>query len=210
MNSRRMYLIVLVALMVLLGGPLGYAWADKDDDDRGREMEIAGFVDVPGSGSGATLQLPLAAGAAPVVVNLTFGIPSVTIPVTITPATRIKPASEPITLTDGDRIKVDMHVVGSVLQADRIQVEDFPELELIGTAKGLPAAGVTLPLAAGTTLNFVLTLGASGVDVPVTLTAGTKIKAHTVAIHNGDPLRIEAGVRNNTIRVTEISRIPSL
>jgi hypothetical protein len=173
-------------------------------------MTIAGFVDVPGSGSGATLQLPLPSGASPVVINLTFGIPSVTIPVRVTPNTRVKPASDPITLTDGDRIKVDLHVVDQVLQADRIEVEDFPELELIGTAKSLPAAGVTLPLAPGTTLNFVITLGASGVDVSVRLTAGTKIKAHTVAIHNGDPLRVEAGVRDNAIVVTEISRIPSL
>ena len=37
---------------------------------------------------------------------------------------------------------------------------------------------------AGTTVDFAISLGASGVDVPVRLTANTKIKGHIVALHN--------------------------
>ncbi len=207
MLNKRLLLLVLMVLVAVLGSPLAQAaWADSNGDDHGREMTLAGFADVPGS----TLQLPLPAGASPVVINITFGIPNVTIAVQVTTATRVKPDSGlPITLTDGDRIQVDMRVVGSLLHADTIEVEAFPELELIGTAKNLPAAGVTLPLAAGTTVDFAISLGASGVDVPVRLTANTKIKGHIVAIHNGDTLRLEAAVRDNKIVVTEINRSPS-
>jgi hypothetical protein len=206
MLNKRLLLLVLMALVAVLGSPLTQAaWADSDNDDHGREMTIAGFADVPAS----TLQLPLAAGASPVIINATFGIPSVTIAVQVTTATRVK--SEfglPVTLIDGDRIQVDMRVVGNLLRADKIVVEAFPELELIGTAKNVPD-GVTLPLAAGKTVDFLISLGASGVDVPVRLTANTKIKGHIVAIHNGDTLRLEAAVRDNKIVVTEINRSPS-
>ena len=211
MLNKRLLLLVLMALVAVLGSPLAQvAWADSDEGNHGREMTIAGFADVPGS----TLQLPLAAGASPVVINVTFGIPNVTIAVQVTTATKVKSDfGLPVTLTDGDRIQVDMRVVvvgtDSLLRADKIEVEAFPELELIGTAKGLPAAGVTLPLAAGTTVDFAIALGASGVDVPVRLTANTKINGHIVALHNGDTLRVEAAVRNNKIVVTEINRSPS-
>ena len=208
MLNKRLLLLALMALVAVLGSPLTQAaWADSDEDkDHGREMTLAGFADVPGS----TLQLPLAAGASPVVINVTFGIPSVTIPVQVTTATKVKSDfGLPVTLIDGDRIQVDMRVVGNLLHADKIEVEAFPELELIGAAKGLPAAGVTLPLAAGATVDFAISLGASGVDVPVRLTANTKIKGHIEAIHNGDTLRLEAAVRDNKIVVTEINRSPS-
>jgi hypothetical protein len=207
MLKKRIFLLTLMALVaVLVGPPANLAWADSDDhDDRGREMTIAGFADVPGTGG--TLQLPLAADAAPITINITLGIPSVTIPVQVTAKTKVKSDfGLPVTLVDGDRIKVDAHVVGTALQADKIEVEAFPEVELIGTAKGLPAAGITLPLAAGATQNFVITLGASGVDVPVRLTSNTKIRGHLTALHNGDAIQIEAAVRNNAIVITEINR----
>jgi hypothetical protein len=209
MLNKRMFLLALMGLLAVLSSPAAdVAWADDDNDhdNRGREMTIAGFVDVPGT---AGLQLPLAAGAAPVVINMTLGVPSVTIPIQVTPDTRVKPASAaPLTLVDGDRIKVDAHVVGNALRADRIELEAFPEVELIGTAKGLPAAGITLPLAAGTTQNFVITLGASNVDVPVQLTSKTKIRGHLTSLHNGDAIQLEAGVRNNVIVITEINHAP--
>jgi len=207
MLNKRLLLLALMALMAVLGSPLAQVvWADSNGDDHGREMAISGFADVPGS----TLQLPLPAGASPVVINITFGIPSVTIAVQVTTATRVKPESGlPITLTDGDRIQMDMRVVDKLLHADTIEVEAFPELELIGTAKSLPAAGVSLPLATGTTVDFNVSLGASGVDVPVRLTANTKINGHIVALHNGDTVRVEAAVRDNKIVVTEINRSPS-
>jgi hypothetical protein len=201
-----MLLFAVIALVAVLAAPSAQpAWADQDDN-RGREMTLAGFADVPGS----SLQLPLPAGASPVTINVTFGLPSLTIPVQVTTSTRIKSDfGLPVVLTDGDRIQVDLHVVGTNLQADRIEVEAFPELEVIGTAKSLPTAGITLPLAAGTTVNFAVTLGASGIDVPVRLTSSTKIKGHLTALHNGDVIQVEAAVRNNVIVVTEIKKSPS-
>ena len=80
------------------------------------------------------------------------------------------------------------------------------ELELAGTAKGLPAAGVMVPLASGATVDFLVTLGKSAVDVPVRLTAKTEVKGAPFTIHNGDTVRVEAGVLNNAIVATEIRR----
>ncbi len=206
MPNKRMFLLALMAFLALLVSPAtNPVWADDDNDNHGREMTIAGFVDVPGS----TLQLPLASGAAPVVINVTLGVPNVTIPIQVTPDTRVKPASAaPLTLVDGDRIQVDARVVGNALRADRIELEAFPEVELIGTANNLPAAGITLPLAAGATQDFVITLGASGVNVPVRLTSHTKIRGHLTSLHNGDAIQLEAGVRNNVIVITEINHAP--
>lgn len=207
MLKKPMFLLALIALVaVVVSPPVNLAWADSDDD-RGRELSMSGIADVPGAGG--TLQLPLAADAAPVTVNITFGIPNVTIPVQVTPKTKIKSDfGLPVTLVDGDRITVDAHVVGADIRADKLQVEAFPEVELIGTAKGLPAAGITLPLAAGTTQNFTITLGTSGVDVPVRLTSITKIRGHLTALHNGDAIQLEAAVRNNALVITEINHAP--
>lgn len=203
MPNTRMFLVALVALMAVLAGPSPHtAWADSDDEgNHSREMTIAGFADVPGS----TLQLPLVPGAV-VVINLTLGIPAVTIPVQLTSATKVKSDfGLPVLVTDGDRVKVDIRVVGDTLRADKIEVEAFPELDVIGTVKGLPAGGVVLPLAAGTFQNFTLTLGASAVDLPVRLTSSTKIRGHLTSLKNGDVVQIEAAVRNNIIVITEIN-----
>jgi hypothetical protein len=176
------------------------AWADA-------EMKLAGFADVPPSGTGGTLTLPLPPGATPVTINLTFGVPSLKIPVEITHSTHVESETGlPVTLTDGDRVEVEAVVVQGVLRASRLQIDEFPELELNGTVKGLPAAGVTLPLAAGATADLVVTLGTSGVDVPVRLTSKTKFHGPSLTIQNGDKVKVEAGVQNNLVVATEIKR----
>jgi hypothetical protein len=97
-------------------------------------------------------------------------------------------------------------VVQGVLRASRLKIDEFPELELNGTVKGLPAAGVTLPLAAGTTADLIVTLGTSGIDVHVRLTSKTKFHGQSLSIHNGDKVKVEAGVQNNLVVATEIKR----
>ncbi len=197
MWNTRIALLSTLALLSLLLGP----WAGTASADA--ELKLAGFA----QGTGGSLSLPLPAGASPVTIHVTFGIPSVTIPVEIAPSTHVESTTGlPVTLTDGDRITVEAQVVQGLIRASRLQLEEFPELELSGSAKGLPAAGVTLPLAAGTTVDFTVTLGASGVDVPVRLTANTKFHGPSLTIRNGDPVRVEAGVRNNAIVATEIGR----
>ena len=199
MSSTRVAVFSFLALVGLVIGPgSGTASADA-------ELKLAGFADVPGSGG--TLSLPLPGGTSPVIINLTFGIPSVTIPVEITHATHIgSDVDLPAALTDGDRITVEAVVVQGVVRASRLQIDEFPELELAGTAKGLPAAGVTVPLASGATADFIVTLGASGVDVPVRLTAHTKVKGAPFTIFDGNKVQVEAGIQNNAIIATEIRR----
>ena len=192
------------ALVILLAAMFG-VWSATASADA--EMKLAGFADVPPSGAGGTLSLPLAVGATPVTINLTFGVPSLTIPVQITHSTRVESETGlPVTLTDGDRVTVEAVVVQGVLRASELKIDEFPELELNGTVKGLPAAGVTLPLAAGATVDLIVTLGTSAIDVPVRLTSKTKVHGQSLTIHNGDRVRIEAGVQNNLVVATEIKR----
>ena len=191
---------LVILLAVLFGVWSGTASADA-------EMKLGGFADVLPSGAGGTLSLPLAPGATPVTINLTFGVPSLTIPVEITHSTHVESETGlPVTLTDGDRVTVEAIVVQGVLRASKLKIDEFPELELNGTVKGLPAAGVTLPLAAGTTVDLTVTLGTSAIDVPVRLTSKTKVHGLSLTIHNGDRVKIEAGVQNNLVVATEIKR----
>jgi len=191
---------LVILLAVVFGVWSGTASADA-------EMRLAGFADVPPSGAGGTLSLPLAPGATPVTINLTFGVPSLTVPVEITHSTHVESETGlPVALTDGDRVTVEAIVVQGVLRASRLKVDEFPELELNGTVKGLPASGVTLPLAAGTTADLVVTLGTSGIDVPVRLTSKTKFHGQSLTILNGDKVKVEAGVQNNLVVATEIKR----
>ena len=189
--------IAIVSALTSLALLLGCAAAMAADS----EIKVKGFADVPGP----SLVLPLAAGAPPVTIDVTFGVPSVTIPVQITPATKIKTKSgRPISVADGDAIKVEMVVVGSVLRATKLALEAFPELELVGLAGSLPAAGVTLPLAPGATVDCIVTLDTSAIDVPVRLTASTKLHDAPLTIHNGDRLRVEAVVRGGFIVATKL------
>jgi hypothetical protein len=181
----------LAWLILLLCAAPGVA----DDSD----IKLKGFAEVPGS----SLTLPLPDGAPPVIIDVTFGVPAVTIPVEITPSTKIKSKSGTVLLADGDAVKIKAAVVGSVLSASRLELEDFPELELTGVVEELPPAGVDLPLAPGTTLDLVVSLGTSGIDVPVVLTSSTKIK-NAPTLQNGDLVRVEAVVRGGVIVVTKL------
>ena len=72
-------------------------------------------------------------------------------------------------------------IVDDVIRATKLELEEFPEIEVRGTASNLPAGGVTLPVPSGTTIHFTVTLVA-GVDVPVVLTEPTKAEGrHTLA-----------------------------
>jgi uncharacterized protein DUF5666 len=186
--------LAVIALLLLIPWP-GLASADEAD------IKLKGFADVPGT----SLSLPV---ASTVTINITFGIPSVTVPVQVTPSTKIKSElGPPVTLADGDSVKVKARVVGNALVASRLEVEAFPELEVIGTVSGLPAGGVMLPLPAGTTVDFVLTL-VSGVDLPIRLTSSTKVDhgsmMMTLTINNGDTLEVEAAVRDNRLVATQV------
>lgn len=193
---RRISVLSAFALIALLCGALPGFAADEGD------IKIQGFAGVPGS----SVTLPLPSGAAPVIVNVTFGVPSVTIPVQITPDTKIKGKSKSgaIVVADGDAVKIKAALVDDVLRASRLELEDFPELELTGLADGLPAAGVTLPLPAGTTLDIIVVLGASDVEVPVRLTSNTKLDEKPTTIRNGDLIRVEAVVRAGRLVVTKL------
>ena len=197
-NSRLVTLSTLVSLtlLVVLLGAAAPASA---------LLKLAGFADVSPVGTGGTLTLPLPQGASPVTIHITFGVPSVSIPVEITRTTQIEfDDGLPVTLADGDRIRVEAVVNDGVIRAVKLEIEEFPDLELRGTASGLPAAGVSLPLATGATVNFIVTLGSSDVDVPVRLTDKTKVRGGDFTLHNGDPVRVEAAVKNNAIVATEI------
>jgi hypothetical protein len=76
-NQRIVTVSALALLALLLGALPGVA---SDD------IKVKGFADVPGN----SLTLPLSAGSSPVTINVTFGIPSLTIAVQITPSTKIK------------------------------------------------------------------------------------------------------------------------
>jgi hypothetical protein len=192
MWQQRIVALSALAFLVLSSGA-GPAMADESD------IRLKGFAAVPGS----SLALPLPGGAAPVTIDVTFGEPAVTIPVQLTSDTKIKSKSGGVLLSDGDAVKLRAVVVGSVLRATRLELEDFPELELIGVVDGLPAAGVALPLAPGTTLDFIVSLGTSGIDVPVQLTSSSKVN-DSPTLHDGDVVRVDAVVRGGLIVVTKL------
>jgi hypothetical protein len=192
-NKRRIALLpalAVIALLLLIPWP-GLASADESD------FKLKGFADVPGS----SLSLPT---ASPVTINITFGIPSVTVPVQITPSTKIKSElPPPVTLADGDRVKVKARVVGNALVASRLEVEAFPEVEVIGTVSGLPDGPVMLPLAGTDTVDFALKL-VSNVELPIHLTSSTKVEHGSLTIQNGDTVEVEAAVRDNMLVATQI------
>lgn len=187
--------LAVIALLLLIPWP-GLASADEAD------IKLKGFAaDVPGS----PLSLPT---VSTVTINITFGDPSVTVPVQITPSTQIKSElGPPVTLADGDSLKVKARVVGDALVASKLEVEAFPELEVIGTVSQLQAGPVTLPLPPGTTADFMLQL-VSGVDLPIRLTSSTKVEhgsmMMTLTINNGDTLEVEAAVRDNRVVATQV------
>jgi hypothetical protein len=183
--------VVLVTL-ALLAMP-GLASADSG-------LKIAGFASVPGG----TLDLPLAKGDTPVTIEVELGVPAVSIPILITSSTKIESETGlPVTLTDDDRVKVDAFVAGGVITARKLELDEFPEIEVRGTVSGLPAAGLTLPLAQGTTADLTVEV-VPGVVVTVVLTDKTKVKHATQTLTNGDTVKVEAVLRNVQLVVTEL------
>jgi Domain of unknown function (DUF5666) len=170
------------------------------------EIKLKGFVAVAPPGPGGTLTLPLPAGAAPVVVTVSFGVPAVTVPVTITPATQVEVerALPPVTIADGDALEIEARLVGAVFEATRVELEDFPELELRGTVQGLPAGGVSLPLGPSATLDFTLFLGASGLTVPIRVTSVTRLEDGPFVLTDGALIDVEAVIRDSRIVATEL------
>jgi hypothetical protein len=194
MWQQRMVALPALAGLVLL---LGAVSAAADDSD----IRLKGFAVVPGS----SLSLPLADGAPPVVIDVTFGVPAVTIPVQITSSTQIKrkAGADSLLVADGDPVEIRAVVAGDLLRATRLELEDFPELQLKGVVGGLPPAGVGLPLAPGTTVDIVLTLGTSDVEVPLRLTSTTKV-SEPRTLRNGDLVRPEAVIRDGNLVVTKL------
>jgi len=103
MRNPRMVAVAMVASLTLLTVVLGGAAPAS------ALLKLAGFVDVPPDGAGGTLTLPLAQGASPVTIHVTFGVPGVSIPVEITRTTQIEfDDGLPVTIGDGDRIRVEV------------------------------------------------------------------------------------------------------
>jgi hypothetical protein len=65
---------------------------------------------------------------------------------------------------------------------------------------------VALPLPPGTALDFTLVLGASGLTLPVRLTAATRLRDGSFLLQNSTLLEIEGVVRAFQIVITETHR----
>jgi hypothetical protein len=178
------------------------SWAGLVSADS--DLKIAGFVDVPPTGAGGTLDLPLASGDPPVTILVNIGTPAIQVPVQITSSTKIKGKGNAVTLGDGDRVKVDIEIVGSTIVATKLERDKFPEIELRGTLSGLPAAGLPLPLLGGTTATVTLTV-VPGVTVPVVLTSSTKIKDIAPVLTNGQIVTVEAVFKGGQLVATKIT-----
>jgi hypothetical protein len=193
MRSPRRSVIVSILWavgLVLLSWP-GPAAADD-------ELKIAGFV----AGLGGPLNLPV---AFPVTIQIQLGIPMVQIPVLITPSTAVKSETGQQVLTNGDRVKIEAVIAGGAINATELKLEAFPEIEVTGTASGLPPAGISLPLAPNALpVTFQLTL-VPGVTLTVVLNGNTKVEDEPLTLTNGAVVEIEAAVRNMMLVVTEIS-----
>jgi hypothetical protein len=189
---------LLLSLLLLCHG---LAYADS-------EIKLQGFVDVLPAGPGGSLTLPLAPGSSPVIVILSLGIPSVQLEVTITPSTQIEveEGGLPVTLTDGNLVQLEAVVGSGIIQVTKLEIEEFPEVDLRGTAQGLPPGGVSLPLSPGSTIDFTLSLGVPGGDLPVRLTSDTQIEGGPFLLTNGSAIEVEGVVRDFTIVITEIER----
>ena len=174
------------------------AWASNS------ELKLAGLADVPPTGPGGALTLTLASGSPPVTLLVSLGEPPVLIAVQITPSTAIQAETAlPVTLVDGDRVKIEGLLTGGVLQATKLEIEDFPELQLPGTAQGLPASGVALPLPSGASVVFTLSLGSAG-SVPVRVTSSTRIDEGPAVLMNGASIQVEGNLLNSVVEATEL------
>jgi hypothetical protein len=94
-----------------------------------------------------------------------------------------------VRLIDGDRVKIHGVIADDVIRATKLELEEFPEIEVRGTASNLPAGGVTLPVPSGITIHFTVTL---------VLTEHAKVEGrHTLA--NDDTVRIDAVLKDNQL-----------
>ena len=169
---------------------------------------LAAAEDVKISGtvvSGGPLLLPLAPSAAPVAIVVSLGLGALQIAVVVPPAP-IPDSKEapPIMLTQGDRVEIEAAVTAGGLQATKLEVADFPELEFFGPAQGLPPSGIILPLAPGTTVDFAVLF--AGLALPVRLTASTLVKGAATSLANGQIVDIEARIAGDRLLVTTIER----
>jgi hypothetical protein len=174
----------------------------SDSDVSDSDVKVEGFLEAP-----AALTLPLPAGAPPVTALVSLGLPAIQIPFVITATTpvEVEDGLAPATVVAGDRIEIEARLAGGIFQATRVKIEDFPELELRGTAQGVPGA-VTLPLPPGAALDFTLVLGTSGLALPVRLTAATRLRDGPFVLGNGTRMEIDGIVRGLQIVITETHR----
>jgi hypothetical protein len=166
------------------------------------DVKVEGFLEAP-----PALTLPLPAGAPPVTALVSLGLPAIQVPFVITETTpvEVEDGLPPVTLVAGDRIEIEARLVGATFQATRVKIEDFPELELRGTAQGVPGA-VALPLPPGVALDFTLVLGGSGLALPVRLTAAARLRDGSFVLQDGTLLEIEGVVRGFQIIIIETHR----
>jgi hypothetical protein len=198
----RMTRVLLLATIATLGLLLTLPAASRAASD----LSLAGLADALPAGPGGSLTLPLAPGSAAVTLIVSLGVPALPIPVEITAATVVEsPLPVPVTVVDGDRVKVEVAQVQGVLRASKIEVENFPDIKLVGTVKGLPASGVTLPLPAGSTVDFIVSLGVSSADVPVRVTSTTRIEAGPLTLGNGTLVEVEAVMYDFALLATALS-----
>lgn len=198
-SKRAVRLTVVTLVGLLLAGGVGLASAGSD-------VKVAGIADVLPVGPVGTLTLPLAPGAAPVFLQINVGTASVPVTVQITPATLVKAESGlPVTITDGDRVKAEVVAIGGVLRTLKLEVDNFPEAEFIGTVTGLAGGPVTLPLPAGQSRSFLVALSLSGASIPVTVTSATKVEHGPVTLSNGQTVQVETVLQNGQLLVTEIA-----
>lgn len=198
MRTKSAILRSTLATLVLALVSFSIAWASDS------ELKLAGLADVPPTGPGGALTLPLASGSPPVTLLVSLGEPAILVAVQITPSTAIEAESFlPVTLVDGDRVKIEGLLTGGVLQATKLEIEDFPELQLPGTAQGLPASGVALPLPSGASVVFTLSLGSSG-SVPVRVTSSTRIDEGPGVLMNGASMQVEGILRDSVVEATEL------
>jgi hypothetical protein len=111
----------------------------------------------------------------------------------------------PVTITDGDRVKAEVVAVGGVLRTLKLEVDNFPEAEFIGTVTGLTGGPVTLPLPAGQSRSFLVSLTLSGASIPVTVTSATNVEHGPVRLSNGQTVPVETVLQNGQLLVTEIA-----
>lgn len=192
LKPRFVFLAMLVLAAIVLRPDIGRAEGD---------VKLKGFVEVPPAGPGGTLTLPLSQGAASVTITVLFGSPPLQLAIVVTPNTFAQPSS--LTLVDGDSVKVTGRLAGGAIIATEVEREDYPETRLRGIAQSLPGSG-PLPLPPGLVVDFVVSLGVPGGEIPVRLTSAARLEHGPFVLSNGTAIEIEGLVQDGRVRITEI------